>query len=329
MKTKTIFIYILLPLILLAIFIFSITSGSSDISFVDAFKALFFNQTEDNILIVRNIRLPRVIIAMIVGAGLSVSGGVFQAVLKNPLADPFTLGLSGGASFGASVAFIFGFASNLFVLPIFAFAGSLAAVFIVYAINARKNFNSNSMLLSGVVISYVFSSAVILLFSISDANRMYAAFMWLVGNFSSFDERLLPITAIIVILGVIILCLSGNIVNILSLGGDKPKTFGLNAGAYIKIIFLVSSLITASCVAACGVIGFVGLMLPHIMRKFVGADNIYLLPSCAFGGAAFLSFCDALGKTIFAPVMLPVGVITNIIGGAFFIFLLLREKQND
>ncbi|MDR0823412.1 MAG: iron ABC transporter permease [Endomicrobium sp.] len=328
MKSKLLFIYIFLPLLLAVVFIFSLISGSSDISFIEAFKALFSEQISDNALIVKSIRFPRIIMAMAVGAGLAVSGCVFQAVLKNPLAEPFTLGISGGASFGAAIAFVFGLASNLFVLPLFAFSGSLFAVFIVYVLSMRKRFDSNSMLLSGVIISYVFSSAVMLLFAISDASRMQAAFMWLIGNFSSFDERLLPIVAAINIAGVIILCLIANIINIISIGADKSKSLGLNVNAAIKVVFIIASFIAASSASACGVIGFVGLMSPHIMRKFVGANHIYLMPASALFGAIFLPFCDTISRIIVSPVILPVGVITNIAGGIFFITLLLKERNN-
>ncbi|MDR3111807.1 MAG: iron ABC transporter permease [Elusimicrobiota bacterium] len=329
MGKKIIFIYILLTLVLFTSFIFSIALGSRDIDFVDIIKSLFSDRLSEDIIIVKSIRLPRAVMSILVGAGLSTSGAAFQAILKNPLADPFTLGLSGGASFGAAIAFVFGISANLLALPFLAFAGSLSAVFIVYIMNSSKSFGTNSILLSGVIVSYIFSSAVILLFAISDANRLQLAFMWLIGNFSSFDERLLAVTTIAISLGIIVLCFLGNIINVLSLSGDKPKTFGLNIKTHMKIIFLIASLITAVCTASCGIIGFVGLMTPHIMRKFVGANNVYLLPACAFAGAAFLSFCDTLSRIIFVPVMLPVGVITNIVGGAFFALLLFKGKRND
>lgn len=318
-----------MPLILLAVIIFSLSIGSSnDISFIETLNALLGDGDDNSIMIIRHIRLPRIIMALIAGAALGASGCVFQGILKNPLADPFTLGISGGAAFGTTIAFVFGLAAASWIfLPLFAFFGALLAVSIVYLLSAGKRFDSNSMILSGVIISYVFSSAVMLLFALSSSHQMQAAFVWLMGNFSTFDERLVPSVTAIVFLGSLFLCLSGNIINVIALGGDKAKTLGIDIEKNTKIIFLTASLITAATVSVCGIIGFVGLMMPHIMRKIVGGNHIYLIPASALAGAAFLPLCDALSRTLFAPVTIPVGVITSIIGGAFFVFLLLRSGR--
>jgi iron complex transport system permease protein len=325
---KKILIYLIMPLLLAATFVFSLVFGSSDISFIDVFAALFSGGDSDNALIVKTLRLPRIALAMVAGAGLAASGAVFQGILRNPLADPFTLGISGGASFGAAIAFVLGLSAHLFLLPIFSFLGAMTAAALVYTISRQKRFDSNSMILAGVVISYVFSSAVMLLFSLSSANRMQAAFVWLMGNFSMFEDGIIWLVFIVVIVGTLLLCLSANTINILSLGGDKSKSFGVNTQRSVQIIFLIASFISASIVCACGIIGFVGLMIPHIMRKFVGANHIFLIPACAFAGAVFLPISDTIGRTLFSPIMLPVGIITNIAGGLFFVVLLLRGKQN-
>jgi iron complex transport system permease protein len=268
--------------------------------------------------------------AMTAGAGLAASGCVFQGILKNPLADPFTLGISGGAAFGASAGFVFGLAAVSWVfIPVCAFAGAMLAVFAVYVLGMRKRFDSNSMILSGVIISYIFSSAVMLLFSLSKTNQIYSAFVWLMGNISTFDERLLPAAVITVFSGTVILCLSGNIINAVTLGGQKTKTLGIDIEKTVRIIFLITSLITAACVSSCGVIGFVGLMMPHIMRRIVGGNHAVLIPASALAGCVFLPLCDTLSRTLFTPVEIPVGVITSILGGIFFVFLMLRQKRNS
>jgi iron complex transport system permease protein len=163
-------------------------------------------------------------------------------------------------------------------------------------------------------------------YSFASSGQIQSAFLWLMGDFSSIDERLFLVAAAIVILGTIFLCLSGNVINALSLGNEKSGTLGLDAQKRVKIIFLAASLIAAACVSVCGVIGFVGLMTPHIMRKIAGGNHLTLIPQSALFGAAFLPFCDALSRTLFAPVMVPTGVITGIAGGIFFMFLLLKAK---
>ncbi len=321
-----IFKFGLLLIILVITFIIAMISGISDISVMEMLKSLFSIGDGNTYTIINQIRLPRVILAVVAGAGLACSGCVFQGVLRNPLADPFTLGISGGAAFGASIGFAFGITKLSWIfLPLLGFLGALLSVGLVYILNMKKEFDSNTMILSGVVASYIFSSAVMLVFSISSSDQLYSAFMWLMGNLAFFDERLLPMVIILVMAGVVILCCLGNVINIISLGNEKSNSLGINTARTVKYIFLLSSLITACIVSCCGVIGFVGLMIPHITRKFVGNNNKVLMPFSAVVGAIFLLICDTVSRTVIAPVEIPIGVITSIIGGVFFVFLLLRK----
>ena len=321
-----IFKFGLLIIILVITFIIAMVSGISDISVIDMLKTLFSTGDSNIYTIINQIRLPRVILAIVAGAGLACSGCVFQGVLRNPLADPFTLGISGGAAFGASIGFAFGITKLSWIfLPLLGFLGALLSVGLVYMLNMKKEFDSNTMILSGVVASYIFSSAVMLVFSISSSDQLYSAFMWLMGNLAFFDERLLPMVIILVMVGVIVLCCLGNVINIISLGNEKSDSLGINTSRAVKYIFLLSSLITACIVSCCGVIGFVGLMIPHITRKFVGNNNKILMPFSAVVGAIFLLICDTISRTVIAPVEIPIGVITSIVGGLFFVFLLLRK----
>ncbi|MBQ3942942.1 MAG: iron ABC transporter permease [Elusimicrobia bacterium] len=320
------FKFLLLLIVLVITFIIAMISGISDISVIEMLKSLFSTGDGNTYTIINQIRLPRVILAVVAGAGLACSGCVFQGVLRNPLADPFTLGISGGAAFGASIGFAFGITKLSWIfLPLLGFFGALLSVGLVYILNMKKEFDSNTMILSGVVASYIFSSAVMLVFSISSSDQLYSAFMWLMGNLAFFDERLLPMVTILVIIGVIILCCLGNVINIISLGNEKSNSLGINTARTVKYIFLLSSLITACIVSCCGVIGFVGLMIPHITRKFVGNNNKILMPFSAVVGSIFLLICDTVSRTVIAPVEIPIGVITSIIGGLFFVFLLLRK----
>ena len=324
---NNIFKFVLLLILLGITFIVAMVSGTSDISVIEMLKSLFSNTDTNTYTIVNQIRFPRVILAIVAGAGLACSGCVFQGVLRNPLADPFTLGISGGAAFGASIGFAFGITKLSWVfLPLLGFLGAVLSVCLVYVLNMKKEFDSNSMILSGVVASYIFSSAVMLMFSISSSDQLYSAFMWLMGNLAFFDERLLPVVIISVVLGVTILCCLGNVINIISLGNEKSDSLGINTSRTVKYIFLLSSLITACIVSCCGVIGFVGLMIPHITRKFVGNNNKILMPFSAVVGSIFLLVCDTVSRTVVAPVEIPIGVITSIIGGLFFVFLLLKKS---
>ena len=316
----------LLLIILVITFIVAMISGISDIPVMEMLKSLFSTGDGNTYTIINQIRLPRVILAIVAGAGLACSGCVFQGVLRNPLADPFTLGISGGAAFGASIGFAFGITKLSWIfLPLLGFLGALLSVGLVYILNMKKEFDSNTMILSGVVASYIFSSAVMLVFSISSSDQLYSAFMWLMGNLAFFDERLLPMVIILVMAGVVILCCLGNVINIISLGNEKSNSLGINTARTVKYIFLLSSLITACIVSCCGVIGFVGLMIPHITRKFVGNNNKILMPFSAVVGSIFLLICDTVSRTVIAPVEIPIGVITSIVGGLFFVFLLLRK----
>ena len=324
---NNIFKFILLLIILVITFIVAMISGISDISVVEMLKSLFSNSDGNTYTIINQIRFPRVVLAIVAGAGLACSGCVFQGVLRNPLADPITLGISGGAAFGASIGFAFGITKLSWIfLPLLGFLGAILSVCLVYILNMKKEFDSNSMILSGVVASYIFSSAVMLVFSISSSDQLYSAFMWLMGNLAFFDERLLPMVIILVMLGIIVLCCLGNVINIISLGNEKSNSLGINTSRTVKYIFLLSSLITACIVSCCGVIGFVGLMIPHITRKFVGNNNKMLMPFSAVVGSIFLLICDTVSRTVVAPVEIPIGVITSIIGGLFFVFLLLKKS---
>ncbi|MDR0398471.1 MAG: iron ABC transporter permease [Endomicrobium sp.] len=330
LNRRMIFIYVLMPILLFLVFFFSLTYGLSDISLIDALSALFNVGDENIITIIRSIRLKRIIMVCVTGAVLGGSGCVFQAILKNPLADPFTLGISGGAALGASIAFISGFASVAsFFTPLFAFFGATLSVFTVYIFGFKGKFDSNIMILSGVIVSYTFSSVVMLMFALSQSTGVQQSFMWLTGNFSTFDERLMPFVVTIGVVGLVILSLSGNIIDVISLGREKSETLGNNIEKNIKIIFLITSLLIASVVSVCGIIGFVGLMIPHIMRNFVGTRSMLLIPASVFGGALFLLLCDTLSKIVFAPVVIPSGVITSVLGGVFFVFLLLRAKKSS
>ncbi|MDR1928490.1 MAG: iron ABC transporter permease [Endomicrobium sp.] len=335
MNKKTLLIYILVILFLIIVTsLFSLTHGLLEISIIDAVKILLrkVSYVDNTVLVIKYIRFPRIVVSCIAGSGLAASGCVFQSILKNPLADSFTLGISAGSVFGVAVALISGieFSSVGFLtIPIFAFLGAMISVLIVYFIGIYKDFNSNKMILSGVFVNYIFSSIVILMFILSPINNVQFAFGWLIGSLSQFDEKLIPYIAFIVLLGIIILSLLGNIINVLSLDESKIKTLGINVEKNVKFFFIITSFITATTVSLCGIIGFIGFLIPNMVKKIVGNNNQILIPSCAFTGAFFLLLSDTLSRIIFTSILIPVGVITNIIGGFFFLFLqFFRSKKN-
>jgi iron complex transport system permease protein len=322
-------IFVCLFLLLVLSILVSLWLGTINISVFDVVCSFIGNDNIDLRKMIFYVRLPRVVMAVMAGAALAVSGCVFQVILKNPLADPFTLGISGGAAFGTAVAFVSGLftITSIFFVPLFALAGVFVSVFIVYVLSSYKNFNSNAMILSGVVVSYIFSSIVMLLYVLAPSGSVHTAVVWLMGSLSYVDIKILPFVSILICAGVLFLTFCGNTLNLIALGGEKCRTVGVNINLTIKILFIIASILTAVTVSVCGIIGFVGLMVPHIMRKIVGVNNTVLIPACALCGAVFLLVCDTTARIVVLPIQVPVGVVTSIVGGIFFVFLLVGVER--
>ncbi len=273
--------------------------------------------------IINHLRVPRVLLAFSVGAALSVSGAVFQALFRNALAEPYILGVSGGAAFGTAVGVLF--FQSIPVL-IFSGAGSFIAVVSVYVFSLKSRFGSSGLILSGMSLSFILSSSVLLLYSFSRSDQMHKAVMWMLGDFSSSSDYTAGVyTAIIVILSLIIMLLPRHL-NIISFGDNFSKTLGVSKYAAV-VLFFTASACAAVTVSAAGVIGFVGLIVPHSMRKIFTADHRLLLPASFLGGGIFLTLSDALGRFIIPPYEIPVGIITGFIGGIFFLVLTLTGRR--
>lgn len=275
--------------------------------------------------IIWRIRFPRIILGLLIGAGLASSGAVLQGLLRNPLAEPYTLGLSGGAALGATLGIILGFGAVW--LPCFAFAGALLCIFTVYKIASKKRFSIPTLILGGVILTFLFSSCVMLIFAVSKAEMVHSAILWLMGDLSSAQASLIKMAAPFILVGIGLLMTFSRDLNILTLGEEKAIHLGVDAERVRRLLFIASSLITGTCVAVSGIIGFVGLVIPHFMRKLSGPDHRTLIPLSALSGAAFLVVCDTLARTVISPIELPVGVITGIFGGLFFLTFLLRAKR--
>lgn len=302
----------------------SLALGSMMLSPREVLHALFKQSDSVASLIVCKLRLPRIAMAMIVGASLSVSGVMFQSLMRNPLADPYTVGVSGGAAIGATIAIVLSLSFPL--IAVFAFIGSILAITAVYGISRKRRFGTTSLILGGIALSFVLSSGVLLIFSFSRAEQVHRALMWLMGDFSIARYAVLPHMAAFSFVLMGFSMLYHRHLNILSFGADFAKNLGVT-GADVRTIFWSASLLAAVSVSLAGVIGFVGLIIPHICRNIFGAGHLRLMPSAALGGGIFLTLCDTAGRTVALPYEIPAGVITGFAGGLFFLLLIGHNSE--
>ena len=275
-------------------------------------------------------RLPRVLAGAIVGSLLASAGVVFQGLLRNPLATPFTLGVSAGAALGAMLVITFGASLawvGLPLAPLASFIGSLAAVGVVYSLASARHrgLSTNVLLLAGVTMNAFFSALILFVQYFADFAETFRILRWLMGDLdvSSYD----PIVAVLplMVFAFAIFAWLARPLNLLSLGPDAAESRGLDVTRAQRAAFFSASLATGAAVSVGGPVGFIGIIVPHLVRLLVGADHRIVLPASALFGAAFLIACDALARTVMSPLELPVGVITALIGGPFFLWLLVRR----
>jgi iron complex transport system permease protein len=279
------------------------------------------------------LRIPRVVMAFLAGAALAVSGMSFQAMFRNPLATPFTLGISSGASLGAALCIQLGWSFSLFWIPgvtVSAFAGAVITIVLVYVLTTRapRGSTTATMLLAGVALSFFFSSMILFLQYMSDLSRTFRMIRWVMGgmeNVVDFGEVLTVFP--FVVTGCLIIAFLTHELNLMLLGEEFAVSRGVAVSFTKMLLYFAVSLMVGAVVAFCGPIGFVGLMAPHICRLLIGADHRWLFPATWLFGGAFLVACDTLGRMIMAPTELPVGVITALLGGPFFLWLLFGRKS--
>ncbi|OFX55511.1 MAG: iron ABC transporter permease [Bacteroidetes bacterium GWB2_41_8] len=319
-----------LLVLLVASVILSLSVGEMNLGFFDIFSILSQGNDSMEYTILSQIRIPRILLGIAVGGALSLSGILLQGVYRNPLVEPYTLGISGGASLGVAFAIVFGLHQLIgsFVLPLTGFAGAFLIIFLVYTISSRSGrINIQSMLLTGVMVSFIASSSMMLLMATSSSENLHGIVFWIMG---SLDEPDMSLIYIILVMALVSLAASYFFVqplNALRLGEEKAKHLGINTDITIKLLFLMASLLTGVCVAVAGVIGFVGLIIPHLMRLLVGSDYRILLVSSFLSGAIFLVLSDVIARTIISPNELPIGVITGIIGGVVFLLMMSRSSH--
>lgn len=278
-----------------------------------------------------SIRLPRTCLAWIAGAGLAASGMAFQALFRNALATPFTLGVSSGASLGAAVGMRFGLGATLLGVSgttLSAMGGALLAIAIVYSLTRfKRDCSIGAMLLAGVAVNFFFSSLILLIQYTANFYDTFRILRWLMGGLQmvGFETplRMLPFITI----GIILLAALVGELNLLATGEELAASRGVAIGRTKTLLFLATSFMVGVIVSVCGPVGFVGLMCPHICRLLVGPDHRRLLPATFLFGGAFLVVCDTAARTVFAPTELPVGIFTSFLGGPFFLWLLLRPPR--
>jgi len=280
--------------------------------------------------ILMKLRIPRVLTAFLAGVALATSGLVFQALFRNPLSTPFTLGVSGGAALGAALWMRFGPAvllAGIAGTSLAGFGGALAAVALVYGLARTKGgFATDTLLLAGVAVNFFFSSLILLIQYFSDAGETFRMIRWLMGGFSVIGFSTPVNLSLFVLAGLAICALLTREMNLLLTGDELAGARGLNVNRTRKLLFFSASLMTGAAVAFCGPVGFVGLMVPHICRQLFGANHRVLLPAVILFGGTFMVFCDGIARTLLAPVEMPAGLITALLGGPFFIWLLLRKN---
>ncbi|MFA5176824.1 MAG: iron ABC transporter permease [Candidatus Omnitrophota bacterium] len=276
--------------------------------------------------VIFNLRLLRILAAILVGSGLAVAGIVLQAILRNPLAEPYLLGTSSGAGLAAVIAVILG-VSRIY-MPLAAFLGAVASIILVYALaSERKKIADKSLILSGVIISIAFSSIIVFLVSLFGNQAMHEMNWWLWGSLQVYDWQLVLLVAIPVILGIGVIYIFAQDLNAIQLGEEEALHLGIDTQNVKNILIIIAALITASLICICGIIGFVGLIVPHMMRQAVGSNHKALIPVTCLAAAIFMVVCDIVSRTLFAPVEIPIGVITAIIGAPIFIILLKRSQR--
>jgi iron complex transport system permease protein len=311
--------------------------GSVKISFADVWGILISHlplvhfqgswpATSDTII--WGIRLPRTLLAGLVGAALGVAGATYQGLFRNPLADPYLLGVAQGAAFGASLGFVFAWSVfGMYLIPILAFLGALAAVAVVYLIaRVGRTLPNTTLILAGVVIGTLLISATSYL-SLVAPDKTHSIVSWFMGGFSTSDWTQVGLVAPYIILGIVVICLFSRQLNVMQLDEEQAQQLGINVERTKIILLIVTTLITAAAVCFVGTIGFMGIIVPHAVRLIFGPDHRSLLPLSALVGAVLLILADTAARALIPPTEIPVGIITAFIGAPFFVFLLRRKKK--
>lgn len=318
---------------LLCVMIIGLSVGSSEAEIGTGIRRVFSffsdNSSDDSMMeiIVWKIRLPRVLLAALVGATLSLGGLVFQALLRNPLAEPYILGISGGSAIGAIMGILMGL-SRFPGVAVTAFVGSMGTLLLVLVMASGQNvLKKDSLLLSGVMVNAFCSAVIMFLISLTQDSRIHNILFWLMGDLSLAEmNQVVILSAMVLPCFLLVFCLS-NSMNLMLMGKEMARSMGVNIKAVTILLLTATSFMISSTVSQCGLIGFVGLVMPHLLRLLLGPDHRVMVPACIVGGAGFMVSCDILARTLPEQGEIPIGVITAMIGAPLFIFLLKRSKS--
>jgi iron complex transport system permease protein len=326
-QVKWVILVLLFGTIVIISVAYSLSKGEMSIPFARIPEILLHGKGSMEYTVLKNIRLPRIYLGLSIGGALSLAGVILQGIYRNPLVEPYTLGISGGAALGVAFIIVTGLNLTLgsYMLPVSGFLGALSTVILVYFLSIKHGkILIQNMVLIGVMISFIASSGMMFLMSATSNENLQGIVFWVMGSLDEANSNLISISVITSLLGLLISYLFIQPLNALRLGEEKARHLGINTDISIKILFIIASLLTGMCVSVAGVIGFVGLIIPQFIRIIVGSDFKILLIISFLAGSSFLVFCDTISRTIIAPNELPIGVITGIVGGLVFIIILSR-----
>ena len=315
--------------LLIGVSVFSLCVGAVGIPFKKIVKIIFEGRGTTEYSILFDIRFPRIILGLAIGGALSLAGVILQGMFRNPLVEPYTLGISGGAALGVCLNIVLRIYQifGVLTLPVFGFSGAVLVILLVYSLSIKRGvLKMQGLLLTGVMISFISSSLIMLIMAVSRTEDLHGIIFWIMGSLEEPNWALIKIMSAVFVFGFFVSCLFWRDLNALALGEEEAIHLGINTEKTKRVLFLLSSLLTGCAVSVCGIIGFVGLVVPHLARLFVGGDHRILLISSALVGGIFLILSDTLARTIIAPLELPVGVITGIVGGSIFVWFLNKRQ---
>ena len=315
-------------LFLLVVGLFSLSMGSTGFSVKEVFLS-FSRRGSVTHSIIFQLRLPRVLLGFAVGGGLSLAGVILQGLFRNPLVEPYTLGISGGAALGVSLGMLLGLPRimGMVALPLMGFLGALLVIVLVYLLSTRRGvMRIQGLLLTGVMVSFISSSLIMLIMAVSRLEDLHGILFWIMGFLGETDWWMVVLMGAAALVGLFLSYFFALDLNALALGEEEARHLGVEVERSKRLLFLLAAVITGLCVSSAGIIGFVGLVVPHFLRMLVGQDHRILLVTSFLGGAAFLVLCDTLARVVVAPMELPVGVITGIVGGILFIYALTKRQ---
>jgi iron complex transport system permease protein len=319
---RNIKVILLLALISLVIFVLSLSSGTTFISPLKFWSLFTEPNSSPELKIILMFRLPRLIMALTLGSALAVSGVIFQAILKNPLSDPFTIGVSSGAALGASLGIIFHL--NNILISLLALGGGFMIAWLVYLVGKKQNLSTATLILTGISLNFILSSAILLIFSLSESSQVHKTLLWMMGDLSIARYTVLWKLAPFLLIIVLISYLYHRHLDLISLGDDFSSSSGITKQDK-QNLFWLATILAAIPVALAGVIGFVGLIIPHLTRFLFGHKHRQVIIFSALLGALFLVFCDIIARTIALPYEIPIGIITGFLGGSFFLFIMMTR----